>query len=67
MAESKYGKYYITETPPNPRHPQSRIKGNPMPWVEQKTNEDSVPEVRYRDGCWAAGKVPYGYKIGCLQ
>ena len=32
MAEGKYGKYYITETPPNPRHPQSRIKGNEMPW-----------------------------------
>jgi len=32
MAESKYGKYYITETPPNPRHPQTRIKGNSMPW-----------------------------------
>jgi len=32
MTESKYGRYYITETPPNPRHPQSRIKDNPMPW-----------------------------------
>ena len=32
MAETKYGKYFITETPPNPLHPQSRVKGNPMPW-----------------------------------
>jgi hypothetical protein len=32
MAETKYGKYFITETPPNPRHPQSRIKGNSMAW-----------------------------------
>jgi mannose-6-phosphate isomerase-like protein (cupin superfamily) len=32
MAKSKYGKYYITKTPPNPRHPESRIKGNSMPW-----------------------------------
>ncbi len=32
MAETKYGKYFITETPPNPRHPQTREKGNNTPW-----------------------------------
>ena len=32
MAKLKYGNYFITETPPNPIHPQSRVKGNPMPW-----------------------------------
>ncbi len=32
MAETKFGKYFITETPPNPRHPQTREKGNNMPW-----------------------------------
>ena len=32
MAETKYGKYFIMETPPNPRHPQTRKKGNNMPW-----------------------------------
>ena len=32
MAKNKYGKYYITDTPPNPRHPETRIKGNNMPW-----------------------------------
>ena len=24
MGETKYGKYFITETPPNPSHPQGR-------------------------------------------
>ena len=31
MSESKYGKYFITETPPNPRHPETREKGNKTP------------------------------------
>jgi hypothetical protein len=32
MSKNKYEKYFITETPPNPKHPQSRIKGNDMPF-----------------------------------
>ena len=32
MAKSAYEKYFITDTPPNPRHPETRQKGNPMPW-----------------------------------
>ena len=33
MAEgTKYSINYIYETPPNPVHPQSRDKGNDMPW-----------------------------------
>lgn len=32
MTENKYGKYFITETPPNPRHPQNRAKGSNVPW-----------------------------------
>lgn len=33
MAEFKYGKYYITETPPNPLHPQNRNKVSDLPWM----------------------------------
>jgi hypothetical protein len=33
MAESKYGKYFITETPPNPFHPQNRNKVSDVPWM----------------------------------
>jgi len=32
MAENKYGKYFITETPPNPLHPQTRDKESEFPW-----------------------------------
>jgi hypothetical protein len=31
VGENKYGKYVITETPANPRHPETREKGNPTP------------------------------------
>jgi hypothetical protein len=33
MAVSKYGKYFITETPPNPLHPQNRNKVSDLPWM----------------------------------
>ncbi len=32
MAKGKYDKYFVSETPPNPRHPESKQKGNSMPW-----------------------------------
>ncbi|MFC1921364.1 cupin domain-containing protein [Chloroflexota bacterium] len=32
MAETKWGKYFITDSPPNPKHPESRQKNNNMPW-----------------------------------
>jgi hypothetical protein len=33
MAKSKYGKFFITETPPNPLHPQNRNIVSDFPWV----------------------------------
>lgn len=32
MDAGKYGKYFITETPPNPRHPQNRVLVSDIPW-----------------------------------
>ena len=32
MQPTKYGKYFITDTPPNPNHPENRKKGSSMPW-----------------------------------
>jgi len=32
MEHNKYGKYFITETPPNPGMPDNRTKGNTVPW-----------------------------------
>lgn len=51
MANTKYGKYFITETPPNPRHPETRLKGNPMPWENTLYISDGlnglVPDAPY--------------------
>ena len=33
MPDSKYAKYFITDTPPNPNHPQNRAKDSNVPWV----------------------------------
>jgi hypothetical protein len=33
MAKSKYDKFFITETPPNPLHPQNRNIVSEFPWV----------------------------------
>ena len=32
MEQTKYGKYFITDTPPNPNHPQNRVKDSDVPW-----------------------------------
>jgi hypothetical protein len=32
MAETEYGRYFITETPPNPSHPQNRNRVSDVPW-----------------------------------
>ena len=32
MEQNKYGKYFITETPPNPGMPDNRTKGTTVPW-----------------------------------
>ena len=42
MAESKYGKYFITETPLHPDHPQSRNILSDIPWCDSLVIEDEV-------------------------
>jgi hypothetical protein len=32
MEQTKYAKYFITETPPNPESPESRIRDSSVPW-----------------------------------
>jgi mannose-6-phosphate isomerase-like protein (cupin superfamily) len=34
MEQTKYGKYFITETPPHPDHPESRNKESSLPWCD---------------------------------
>ncbi len=34
MEEGEYGKYFITETPPHPDHPQSRSVVSDIPWCD---------------------------------
>ncbi len=33
MADAQYAKYFITDTPPNPNHPQNRVKDSNVPWI----------------------------------
>jgi len=55
MAESKYGKYIITETPPNPKHPQSRNIVSDVPWCDSlyvdKELDGKVPGAYYLETC----------------
>jgi hypothetical protein len=47
MAASKYEKYYITETPPNPLHPQNRNIVSNIPWVNTMwVNEELQGKVK---------------------
>jgi len=48
MAETKCGKYFISETPPNPLHPQSRNKVSNMAWVNHpiSINEEVYGKVK---------------------
>lgn len=34
MHETQYGRYFITETPPHPEHPQSRNIVSDVPWCD---------------------------------
>jgi hypothetical protein len=43
MKEGKYDKYFISQTPPNPLHPESRNKDSYLPWVNYPISiEDEV-------------------------
>jgi hypothetical protein len=39
MEESDYGKYFITDTPRHPDHPQSRERDGDVPWCAEKSRE----------------------------
>jgi hypothetical protein len=51
VAQNKYDKYFITETPPNPGMPDNRTKGNTVPWentlyISEELN-GKVPKAYY--------------------
>lgn len=55
MAESKYGKYIITETPRQPSHPQSRDIESDIPWCDSLYIDGelggTVPGAYYLETC----------------
>jgi hypothetical protein len=55
VAESKYGKYFITETPRHPDHPQSRDIVSDLPWCDSlvidKELNGTVKGAYYLETC----------------
>lgn len=55
MTNTRYDKYFITETPPHPDHPQSRNLESDIPWCDSLVIEDelngNVPGAYYLETC----------------
>jgi hypothetical protein len=46
MAKSKYSKFFITETSPNPLHPQTRNKVSNFPWMNTLYINEELQKVK---------------------
>lgn len=51
MAETKYGKYFIAETQPNPLHPQTRNKVSDFPWTNTLYINDEL-QGKVKGACY---------------
>jgi len=55
MERSDYGKYFITETPPHPEHPQSRNVVSDIPWCDSlyidNELDGTLPGAFYLETC----------------
>ena len=55
MEDGEYGKYFITETPPHPEHPQSRSAVSDVPWCDSlyidNELDGKLPGAYYLETC----------------
>lgn len=55
MEDGEYGKYFITETPPHPEHPQSRNIVSDVPWCDSLYIDNELdgrlPGAYYLETC----------------
>ena len=58
MAESKYDKYFMHETPSSALHPGGGFPGIPLIWV----NNSPIEGAFYFECIWQTGPVPKGFK-----